>query len=534
MQDLIRNRMKELDDSLQRGDVTPDSARNLVARQIGFADWRDLTVSMKATEDGSAAAPAGMSSRPPFYRIDPTTNTIEPRQPLSAKDWDIIIGVMKEQHITGLNAGGQMTDHTMKRLSELDQVVRLGLGGSKRLTDEGLGYLAKLPTIEELDLSGWHNKITDKGLRVLEALKHLRKLQMCWCRVSDEGMAAVKHLDHLERVDLLGSTTGDGAIAALTNKPMLREFKTGRLVTDAGLPLLHDFPVFRSWQGGETHYALMEADCKPNHLLLDGPFTDTGFASVSGLEGIFGLSFFWHLGPGFTPEGLKGLVDLPNLGYLGCQDKLCDDTAMRHIASASRLRMLMGQGAVASDDGFTALSRSTSIEYFWGRKCPNLTGRGFAALANLPTLRGLAVSCKEVDDDALSTLSRFPALEEFMPMDVPDEGFRHIGECKQLRALWCMYCRDTGDEATSHITGLTNLETYYAGKTRITDRSLEMLATIPSLQRLTFWECAGITDAGIKALTRLPRLREVNLDGSRRVTRKGAGVFGDNVKVNYG
>jgi hypothetical protein len=61
-----------------------------------------------------------------------------------------------------------------------------------------------------------------------------------------------------------------------------------------------------------------------------------------------------------------------------------------------------------------------------------------------------------------------------------------------------------------------------------------MLATIPSLQRLTFWECAGITDAGIKALTRLPRLREVNLDGSRRVTRKGAGVFGDNVKVNYG
>jgi hypothetical protein len=45
--------------------------------------------------------------------------------------------------------------------------------------------------------------------------------------------------------------------------------------------------------------------------------------------------------------------------------------------------MLMGQGAVASDDGFAALSRSQAIEYIWGHECPNLGGRGYAGAARI-------------------------------------------------------------------------------------------------------------------------------------------------------
>ena len=243
----------------------------------------------------------------------------------------------------------------------------------------------------------------------------------------------------------------------------------------AGLPLLHDFPIFKTWHGGEISYSLMSADAGPSHLLLDGPFTDAGLAQLAGLDGLFGLTFFWHC-PAFTAAGLAPLARLPNLGFLGCQDRHCDDAAMHHIAEFHDLRMLMGQGAVAGDAGFQALSRSKTIEYIWGRDCPNLTGRGFAALAQMPALRGLAVSCKQVDDAALSTLPDFPALRELVPMDVLDAGFRHIGQCRNLEALWCMYCRETGDLATEHIAPLTKLKTYYAGKTKITDRSLEILS----------------------------------------------------------
>ncbi|HYL97651.1 MAG TPA: hypothetical protein VEZ90_01765, partial [Blastocatellia bacterium] len=194
---------------------------------------------------------------------------------------------------------------------------------------------------------------------------------------------------------------------------------------------------------------------------------------------------------------------------------------------------LMCQDAVSGDRGFAALARSKSIEYIWGRRCYNLSGRGFTALAAMPALRGLSVSCKNVDDRELSALARFPVLDEFMPMDVPDAGFRHVGACAQLQALWCMYCRQTTDAATEHILGLSRLKTYYAGATQITDRSLELLSGIHSLEKLTFWNCSGITDAGLVALTSLPRLRQVDLENNLNLTSDGASVFPDFVQVNF-
>jgi hypothetical protein len=195
--------------------------------------------------------------------------------------------------------------------------------------------------------------------------------------------------------------------------------------------------------------------------------------------------------------------------------------------------MLMAQGTVATDDGFAALSRSDTIEYIWGRECPNLTGRGFTALSRMRSLGGLAVSCKRVEDEALSTLPSFPALTALMPMDVQDDGFRHVGRCERLEGLWCMYCRETTDVATSHITGLSRLKTYYAGATQITDRSLEMLGTIASLERIQLYECRGITDAGLPFLATLPRLREIVLDGNPNITLAGTAAFPARVRVNY-
>ena len=118
-------------------------------------------------------------------------------------------------------------------------------------------------------------------------------------------------------------------------------------------------------------------------------------------------------------------------------------------------------------------------------------------------------------------------------MDVSDDGFRHIGRCEQLEDLWCMYCRDTGDAATEHISGLPRLKTYYAGATQITDRSLEILGRMSSLESIEFYECADITHAGVAFLAGLPRLREITVGGSPNVTREGMTVLPATVRANY-
>lgn len=514
-------------------DLALDDAREMVAHAYGLPDWLGF-VGHLTHRTGLRVPPAGAAAPPlpPFYTIDADAGVISVRGPMSARHWDELLGVMRERGIHALRAGG-VDDRVVERVSRMEHITRLDFDGSVELTDAGMACLARLPMLEDLNLSGPKGRITDRGLDVLRRLPRLTRLQMCWQpKISDAGVSALAHCEALQSVDLMGTNTGDGAIAALAGRQALRRLRTGRQVTDAGLALLARIPAFAVWSGGDADVGLMHFEGGPTSLLVDGPFTDAGLAELAALQGIDSLNLFWHC-TAFTGQGLAALAALPHLTFLGCDGKRCGDAAMREIAGLPALRMLMAQGTVATDDGFAALSRSPTIEYIWGRECPHLGGRGFSALAAMPNLRGLAVSCKGVDDLALASLTGFPALRDLMPMDVPDEGFRHIGACRGLRRLWCMYCRDTGDAATAHIAGLPALTDYYAGATQITDRSLGVLARMDTLESVEFWACAGITNAGVAALARLPHLRKVVLDGLPGVTAEARGFFGEAVRVTY-
>jgi hypothetical protein len=529
--DAMHRRLKTWFASTSRSpELALADSRNLVAHSYGFESWPKFAASAKSPDPEPRSAPLFISRKPPFYKIDWDDNRLSVRGPQSERDWQVVIDVMKQHGVTKLEAGG-MTDGVMALLPQLDQLTTLHIEGSKDLTDDGAMHLTRMPQLQDLDLGGPTSRLTDRALEPLKQLRHLRRLKSCWTPgISDAGLAHLASCERIEEVNIMGTPTGDGAIRALAGKPHLHRFSTGRNVTDAGLALLHEFPVFKSWQGGEPDIGLMSFASKPNHLLLDGPFTDAGLAGLVGLDGLLGLSFFWHC-PAFTSAGLEPLRLLPQLGFLGCQAQHCDDAAMRHIA-LPHLRMLMGQGAVASDVGFEALSRSKTIEYFWGRECPNLGSRGFLALSTMESLRGLGASLKNVDDAALSSLPRFASLTQLMPMDVSDAGFYHVGKIENLEGLWCMYCRDTGDIATEHLPGLTRLKNYYSGMTRITDRSLQILSQMHSLEKLEFWQCADVTDAGVGLLAHLPRLREISID-LPNVSRKVISLFPRHVRVQY-
>jgi hypothetical protein len=487
-------------------------AQMLIAQDVGFGSWSVLT---KALATGAA--------RVPPYGIDGQDNSIAPRRTLNDAEWDELIAIMKDRRITSLDAIGLMTDDVLSRVAALDHVTALSLGGSRELTDDGILQLERMPQLTHLNLSEYPGgKLTDRGLAVLQHLPNLRSFEMTWQRgVTDAGVSHLRFCDRLERVDLMGSPTGDGAIEALQGKARLRYFSSGRLVTDEGLRFLHNFPTFKTRHEGTP-------DC---HLLIDGPFTDQGLASLAGLEGIEELDLFWHV-TGITSAGFAHLAALPNLRSLGADGELSDNVSMRHMAAIPRLRKLRAQNAVATDEGFEALSQSGTLEEFWGRECPNFGSRGFVAFSRMPSLRRLGIGCKNVDDGALASLPHFPALRDLTPIGVQDAGFRHVGRCERLERLVCMYCRDTTDVATAQVANL-RLKHYYAGLTQITDRSLEILGGMPTLEQIEFYECNGVTDAGLVFLAQLPRLREIHLDSLPGVTLAGSRVFPAHVRVKY-
>jgi hypothetical protein len=130
-------------------------------------------------------------------------------------------------------------------------------------------------------------------------------------------------------------------------------------------------------------------------------------------------------------------------------------------------------------------------------------------------------------------MSNAPRRCRYIPsMPVTDEGFAHVGRCVRLERLSCMYCRETTDIATGHIAGL-QLKSYYAGLTKITDHSLEILGCMLSLESIEFYETKSVTDAGLVYLAGLPRLREIHIGGLPNVTLAGTAVFPARVRVYY-
>ena len=501
--------------------ITLAEAQYLVARAQGFQSWEALTAYATSIPPGKSLAAKAIAL---CSSVEGDSVQIAAR----TRDWDEVISLLREHQWAGLGASGQMTDVLLERISVLDHLTALSLDGSAGVTDDGLQLLARLPRLRYLNLAGC--RITDRGLAVLRHLPHLEALGLAWTPITDNGSLHFGGCDNLIRVDLSGTATGDGAIRALAGKHRLIDFRSGNAVTDAGLTLLHELPAFKTWQGGEQRMALLSPDARPNFLVLRGPLTDAGMSRLVGLDGLFALDID-NAQLAITGAGLAPLASLPHLTWLAFDAK---DESMAAIAALPRLRFLMCQDTAAGDDGFVALSRSQTIEHIWGRRCHNLQRRGFTALATMSALRYLSVSCKNVDDEGVSALPRFPALQELMPMDIPDAGYRHIGQCERLESLVLMYCRDTTDVATGHIARLPALQKYFASYNRITDRTPEILSGMPSLEEITFDSCAGLTDAGITALARLPRLRELRVGGMPKVTSEVVAAFPPRVRVTHG
>ncbi len=499
-------------------DFTIDDARRLVAISHGFTDWAAL-------EAFVATMPGGIVLTPRPVRIVRPDPEDDERPILASRDWAVVLQALARSTTPGLDASGQMTDAMLADVRRVEHLVRLDASGSKAVTDEGVRALAGLANLRHLELGG--TVITDRALDVLRTLPALESIALWGTRVTDAGMDALGACDRLRSVNLGGTRTGDAAVRALAGKPHLHTFHSGAGLTDEGLTALHDWPVFKTWHGGEATMALLSYSAGPNYLNLRGRFTDRGLERLEGLDGLFALNIDARE-LAITAAGIAALVPLPRLGWLAVDAK---DDWMPHIAAMPHLRFLGAQDTSASDDSFVALAASRSIEYIWGRRCYGLRRRGFLALSEMPALRALSVSCRNVDDEGLAALPRFPALRELMPMDVPDEGYRHIGACAALESLVLMYCRHTTDAATERLGGLAALRSYFNSYTTITDRTPELLSRLDSLERVTFDNCHRLTNAGIAHLARLPRLSFLRVN-SHGVTPAVGAAFRVDVDVD--
>ncbi len=112
------------------------------------------------------------------------------------------------------------------------------------LTDEGIGKLAKYPSLRSLDLSG--TPITDRGLQALAPLDNLRNLSLSSTKVEGAGLRALEGADWLRRLLLANAPVSDGAVAHLVSLPHLEILDlSGTRVTGKAVPHLGQMTYLR-------------------------------------------------------------------------------------------------------------------------------------------------------------------------------------------------------------------------------------------------------------------------------------------------
>ena len=111
-----------------------------------------------------------------------------------------------------------------------------------------------MPQLQNLDLSEYPGgKLTDRGLEVLRHLPNLRTFEMTWQRgITDAGVANLRVLRSARAREPDGIADRRRRDRGAAGKARAPHFSSGRLVTDAGLPLLHNFPMLKTWHGANV------------------------------------------------------------------------------------------------------------------------------------------------------------------------------------------------------------------------------------------------------------------------------------------
>ncbi|MBI2298229.1 MAG: hypothetical protein HYU66_04630, partial [Armatimonadetes bacterium] len=462
------------------GQARLGEAQRVIAREHGFDTWNALRAHVEQLTGAAPAAP--VRARLGLVYDDP------PCPP------------------GGIVLSGPLTSDVGRRLTE-EGVIAAKLDDS--VPPATWHHLAAVPSLHRLDLSG-HGEAGDDHLAFLAAMPRLTEISLSGCRlITDAGVLPWCGHAGLACVNLQWTASGDAVAAALAGKPSLYRVALGCGLTDRGAAHLRDCTALREPGHPDTFVAVSSSVT----------LTDEALAHLGDLAGVESLDLSYSVfgSPHFTARGIAHLRRITALEELNLDGTWATDAVLHALAGIARLRRLHCQDMVSGDDGFFALSRCSTLEWIGGRFCQRITDRGYAALARLPRLRSLDLGGRRVSDQAMAAMVDAPALAELTPHLFGDAAFEHIARLPWLTKLGNMYNRDTTDAATRCLRGHPRLTWYGAYGTQITDESLRILAELPAIETVEFTNCDHLTDAGLRELARAPRLKRVAVGSCPRV-----------------
>jgi Leucine-rich repeat (LRR) protein len=200
---------------------------------------------------------------------------------------------------------------------------------------------------------------------------------------------------------------------------------------------------------------------------------------------------------------------------------------MQHITHLTGLKYLSLRKGSVSDADLQHIKNLRSLEYL---DLPDrITDAGLVHVAGLPSLKGLYIGCmggsgkSRVTDRGLLHISRISSLEELYLRGeyMSDKGLEHLIKLSRLKYL-ALYGSGFTNAGCVHIKEMSSLKilSFHQNLCRISDAGLVHIGQMPRLEFLCLHAIKNITDAGIVHLTKMPSLKKLEI-GDSQVTDKG-------------
>ena len=428
------------------------------------------------------------------------------------------------------------------------------------LDDQGFSKLTRLSGLQHLDVGS--NNLTAASADSLAGFTELRYLWLSYmAEVGDELMSAVAKIPNLEQVGIRRTSVTDAGLATLAESRSLRAVYAGRTpITDKGVATLIEMPTIRALrlnsapeefrQEGEQYPeitdAVVEALCsRPELELLDlsaARISDKGLARLAGSlkhlrrlvldhtpitrEGLLQLHNFESLedlrcyqlngdGSRFDDEVASSLADMKSLKSLRVDLNL-SDRGVAALAKLPSLESLTLSGAGITDASMNAIAAMQSLNDL-SLQHTRVTDDGYAALAGSSKLRSVQITGNRMTTRCVETLATMPNLTRVGLMTVKPrvdgepmwKGIEGLDALEQ--ELWLFDCPTLSQEEFAAITRLDLLKMLrIEGGGVLSDAELIHLAECEQLERLSLTNTV-VTDSGLAALARLPQLRSLNL-----------------------
>jgi len=220
--------------------------------------------------------------------------------------------------------------------------------------------------------------------------------------------------------------------------------------------------------------------------------------------------------PFFSPRALKQLGALKSLERLDAPDQLTDAGLAALVEALPQLKRLHLARNQLTDTGLSVLPKLTALEEL-SIGGGGIRNGGLAVLAKLPSLHYLSLWGNFLNDGALVQVRKIASLKTFVPTEsITDDGLAHLAGHAGLEVLDLFNTKVT-DRGVEHLKSLPSLRAVNLRKRDfdrkhppITDAATVHLKAIQSLEQVSL--CAdGLSDQGLINLAQLSRLKHVEL-----------------------